>query len=58
VDIIDGTVLFSSTDKFDSKTGWPSFTKPLSQESIELREDEKLWFPRTEVRAKKSNSHL
>ena len=58
VDIVDGTPLFSSRDKYDSGTGWPSFTKPLSPDVIVDREDDSLGTPRTEVRSKKANSHL
>jgi peptide methionine sulfoxide reductase msrA/msrB len=58
VDVISGEPLFSSMDKFDSKTGWPSFTTPLSSTSIEERPDKSLARVRTEVRAKKSDSHL
>lgn len=58
VDIVDGTPLFSSRDKYDSGTGWPSFTKPISPESITTREDTSLFSTRTEVRSRKANSHL
>ena len=58
VDIVSGEALFSSTDKYDSKTGWPSFTKPISKESLIEKEDKKLFFVRTEVRSKQANSHL
>lgn len=58
VDVVTGEPLFSSLDKYDSKTGWPSFTKPLASENIELRED-KGWFAiRTEVVSKHGQSHL
>lgn len=58
VDIVSGEPLFSSLDKYDSKTGWPSFTKPLEPENIVLKED-KGWFTiRTEVRSKHADSHL
>jgi peptide methionine sulfoxide reductase msrA/msrB len=59
VDIVSGEPLFSSIDKFDSGTGWPSFTRPLRSENIVEREDHHIPFmPRTEVRGKKSDSHL
>ncbi|MCK9273839.1 MAG: peptide-methionine (S)-S-oxide reductase MsrA [Syntrophales bacterium] len=59
VDIVSGEPLFSSLDKYDSKTGWPSFTKPLAPENIIEREDRKLAFQtRTEVRSVNGNSHL
>lgn len=59
VDIVSGEPLFSSLDKFDSKTGWPSFTKPISAEYIVKKEDRILLFQvRTEVRSKYGNSHL
>lgn len=58
VDIIDGTALFSSTTKFKSWTGWPSFTKPISSSSIVELEDNLLWYTRTEVKSSASNSHL
>ena len=58
VDIISGEPLFSSTDKYDSGTGWPSFTKPLVDGHIVTKTDYKLIFPRTEVRSKHADSHL
>jgi len=58
VDIVSGEPLFSSTDKFKSGTGWPSFTKPLEKENIVLKKDSSLFMERTEVRSKQSNSHL
>lgn len=58
VDIVSGEPLFSSHDKFDSGTGWPSFTKPLQQENIITKTDNSLFLLRTEVRSKKGNSHL
>src|SRR2546423_3163987 len=58
VDVITGEPLFSSTDKFDSGTGWPSFTKPLDKSHVVEKSDRSLWMARTEVRAKESDSHL
>ena len=58
VDIVSGEPLFSSLDKYDSGTGWPSFTRPLDPESIVEREDKKLFVTRTEVRSKQADSHL
>ncbi|MCD7032650.1 peptide-methionine (R)-S-oxide reductase MsrB [Metabacillus sp. GX 13764] len=58
VDIVSGEPLFSSKDKFDSGTGWPSFTKPLAAENIKEKEDRGLFGSRTEVRSKLADSHL
>jgi len=58
VDVVSGEVLFSSQDKYDSKTGWPSFTKPIDQNSIILKQDNSALETRTEVVAKNSGSHL
>jgi methionine-R-sulfoxide reductase len=58
VDIVSGEPLFSSLDKYDSGTGWPSFTQPLESENVVERTDYKLFMPRTEVRSKHANSHL
>lgn len=58
VDIVSGEPLFSSTDKYKSGTGWPSFTKPISKEYIVTHTDFKLIYPRTEVRSKFADSHL
>lgn len=58
VDIIDGTPLYSSLDKYKSGTGWPSFTKPISPEVVTEHEDKKLFVTRTEIKSASSNSHL
>jgi peptide methionine sulfoxide reductase msrA/msrB len=58
VDVVSGEPLFSSLDKYDSGTGWPSFTKPIESASVITREDRKLWMARTEVRSKSADSHL
>jgi methionine-R-sulfoxide reductase len=58
VDVVSGEPLFSSLDKYDSGTGWPSFSQPLRPEAVSTRTDHKLVFPRTEVRAAGSGSHL
>lgn len=58
VDIVSGEVLFSSLDKFDSGTGWPSFTKPLEPGNIVEKEDRGFFTSRTEVRSKLGDSHL
>lgn len=58
VDVVSGEVLFSSKDKFESGTGWPSFTKPLDAENVVTRSDRKLFMVRTEVRSKHADSHL
>jgi len=58
VDIVSGEPLFSSLDKFDSGTGWPSFTKPIDQTFIKEKKDYMLIFPRIEVRSKYADSHL
>lgn len=58
VDIVSGEPLFSSHDKFDSGTGWPSFTRPVDPESLTTRTDRTLWMSRTEVRSKHAGSHL
>jgi peptide methionine sulfoxide reductase msrA/msrB len=58
VDVVSGEPLFSSTDKFDSGTGWPSFTQPLVPENIVEKQDRSLFMVRTEVRSKHGDSHL
>jgi peptide methionine sulfoxide reductase msrA/msrB len=58
VDVVSGEVLFSSTDKFDSGSGWPSFTKPVKSENIVERNDWSWFMSRTEVRSKNADSHL
>lgn len=58
VDRVSGEPLFSSTDKFKSGTGWPSYTKTISSDAVQLVEDRTLWSVRTEVRSRKGDSHL
>jgi peptide methionine sulfoxide reductase msrA/msrB len=58
VDIVSGEPLFSSTDKFDSGTGWPSFTRPLEPDHIVEKPDVGFFVIRTEVRSKMADSHL
>lgn len=58
VDIVSGEPLFSSLDKYDSGTGWPSFKKPLEPKNIIKKEDKKLFMKRTEVRSRNADSHL
>ncbi len=58
VDVTSGVPLFSSTDKYDSGTGWPSFTKPIHSEFVSEHEDNTLFMTRTEVRSAQSDSHL
>ena len=58
VDVVSGEPLFSSTDKYDSGTGWPSFTRPLVKENVTEHVDRKLGVARTEVRSKNADSHL
>jgi methionine-R-sulfoxide reductase len=58
VDIVSGEVLFSSKDKYDSGTGWPSFTKVLDSKNVTTKQDKLHGLSRTEVRSKEANSHL
>lgn len=58
VDVVSGEPLFSSLDKYDSGSGWPSFTKPLPKKSLKLKKDNKLGMERTEVRSSMADSHL
>lgn len=58
VDVVSGEPLFSSLDKFDSRTGWPSFTKPLEAENVREKSDRSLFMERTEVRSAHADSHL
>jgi methionine-R-sulfoxide reductase len=58
VDVVSGEPLFSSLDKFDSGTGWPSFTKPLEPENVTTKTDRSLFMTRTEVRSAHADSHL
>ena len=58
VDIVSGEPLFSSIDKFDSGTGWPSFTKPLEPKNVVEKIDKSMFMARTEVRSARADSHL
>ncbi len=58
VDVVSGEPLFSSLDKFESGTGWPSFTRPLEPKNIKSKDDKSLGMDRTEVRSALANSHL
>ncbi len=58
VDIVSGEPLFSSLDKYKSGTGWPSFTKPIKDDSVTTKSDRKFFIKRTEVRSKLADSHL
>ncbi|KAF0967999.1 MULTISPECIES: peptide-methionine (R)-S-oxide reductase MsrB [Gordonia] len=58
VDVVSGQPLFSSTDKYDSGTGWPSFTRPIDSAAVTTKSDRTLWMRRTEVRSSGADSHL
>ncbi len=58
VDVVSGEPLFSSLDKYDSHTGWPSFTRPLEPGSLKTRDDHQMAEDRTEVRSARADSHL
>ena len=58
VDVVSGEPLFSSTDKYKSGTGWPSFTRPISPDALVTRKDRTLFFVRTELRSRYADSHL
>ena len=58
VDVIDGTPLFSSNDKYESGTGWPSFTRPIERSAVVAKVDRSLGMARTEIRSASSDAHL
>ncbi len=58
VDIVSGEPLFSSTDKYKSGTGWPSFIRPIREDALYSKEDNGLFYTRTELRSKIADSHL
>jgi len=58
VDVVSGEPLFSSTDRFDSGSGWPSFTRPIEPAHVVQKDDRSFWMKRTEVRSANGDSHL
>ena len=58
VDIVSGEPLFSSTDKFESGSGWPSFTRPIDPANVVQKDDRSMWMRRTEIRSSNGDSHL
>lgn len=58
VDVISGEALFSSADKFESGSGWPSFVRPVDSEAVVEKEDQSLFAARTEIRSRTADSHL
>ncbi|MFO8068648.1 MAG: peptide-methionine (R)-S-oxide reductase MsrB [Alkalibacterium sp.] len=58
VDVVSGEPLFSSKDKYDAGCGWPSFTKPITKQTVKEKTDSKFGMHRTEVRSKEADSHL
>ena len=58
VDVVTGEPLFTSMDKFDSGTGWPCFTQPITKKNLIFKDDQKMWAARTEVRSQLADSHL
>lgn len=58
VDVVSGEPLFSSADKYESGTGWPSFTKPITPNAVVEKEDNSWFYARTEIRSRKADSHI
>lgn len=58
VDVVSGEALFSSTEKYDSNTGWPSFTHPINENAVTEHKDNKLGYERIEIRSSEADSHL
>ena len=58
VDVVTGEPLFSSRDKYDSGTGWPSFTKPIARDAVIEKEDKSLFMSRTEIRSRYGDDHI